>query len=324
MCMLLYFCEALHISVYVAFFCQRKLKESFKCNAVTYFRKCSCLWQAFPAEAYLYNLEFVQKSAVGMKHLHLKKNIVPTLLLPKTRANTTLRLLVSAKTQTDAPVVEAVPGEAEPDFEPSRTPRVAAAVAATPLPQPPAQVASCARGTKISGFRKVPGEASCTLSCLLRELHIPPEVHTQVYRHWHAAGGREPVFCGPLDNLGEPAKCGWQPHRKPPSGIGIFFAGCLVAPVLCLLASIKMEIFTERTFYNDQRANLVPAVNEVFQEHESRLIDDLAGTEVELAASRKTGLSNALDAPEDHLLWGDDKESEANEATTSNVGTDSD
>ncbi|KAH9372248.1 hypothetical protein HPB48_019620 [Haemaphysalis longicornis] len=51
-----------------------------------------------------------------------------------TQANTTLRLLVSAKTQTDAPVVEAVPGEAEPDFEPARTSRVAAAVAVTPLP----------------------------------------------------------------------------------------------------------------------------------------------------------------------------------------------
>ncbi|KAH9384416.1 hypothetical protein HPB48_026423 [Haemaphysalis longicornis] len=109
----------------------------------------------FPPEAYHYNLEFVQRSAVGMKHLHLKKNTVPTLLLPKTRAqvlvmqvpgasasataigpaqaNTNLRLLVSAKTQTDAPVVEAVPGEAEPDFEPARTSRVAAAVAVTPL-----------------------------------------------------------------------------------------------------------------------------------------------------------------------------------------------
>ncbi|XP_077547567.1 uncharacterized protein LOC144159741 [Haemaphysalis longicornis] len=64
---------------------------------------------------------------------------------------------------------------------------------------------------------------------------------------------------------------------------GIFFAGCLAAPVLRLLASINIQIFTERTFYNYQRAYLVPAVNEVFQEHESRLIDDLAGTEVELA-----------------------------------------
>ncbi|XP_077548979.1 uncharacterized protein LOC144162359 isoform X1 [Haemaphysalis longicornis] len=44
-----------------------------------------------------------------------------------------------------------------------------------------------------------------------------------------------------------------------------------------------MQIFTERTFYNYQRAYLVPAVNEVFQEHESRLTDDLAGTGVELA-----------------------------------------
>ncbi|KAH9372204.1 hypothetical protein HPB48_019215 [Haemaphysalis longicornis] len=40
----------------------------------------------FPPEAYLYNLEFVRTSAVGIKHLHLKKNTVPTLLLPKTRA----------------------------------------------------------------------------------------------------------------------------------------------------------------------------------------------------------------------------------------------
>ncbi|KAH9374581.1 hypothetical protein HPB48_009683 [Haemaphysalis longicornis] len=42
------------------------------------------------------------------------------------------------------------------------------------------------------------------------------------------------------------------------------------------------------------------------------------------ASFKKTGLSNAPDAPEDHLLWDDDKESEANEATTSNVGTNSD
>lgn len=49
-----------------------------------------------------------------------------------TQANTTLRLRVSAKTQTDAPVVEAT--EAEPDFGPARTPQVAAAVAVTPLP----------------------------------------------------------------------------------------------------------------------------------------------------------------------------------------------
>lgn len=41
----------------------------------------------FPPEAYLYNPEFVQRSAVGMKHLHLKKNTVPTLLLPKTRVS---------------------------------------------------------------------------------------------------------------------------------------------------------------------------------------------------------------------------------------------
>ncbi|XP_077548656.1 uncharacterized protein LOC144161992 isoform X2 [Haemaphysalis longicornis] len=36
-------------------------------------------------EAYLYNPEFVQRSAVGMKHVHLKNNTVPNLLLPKTR-----------------------------------------------------------------------------------------------------------------------------------------------------------------------------------------------------------------------------------------------
>ncbi|KAH9377310.1 hypothetical protein HPB48_013453 [Haemaphysalis longicornis] len=56
---------------------------------------------------------------------------------------------------------------------------------------------------------------------------------------------------------------------------GMFFAGCLAAPVLRLLASINMQIFTERTFYNYQRAYLVPAVK--------RLINDAAGTEVELA-----------------------------------------
>lgn len=98
------------------------------------------------------------------------------------------------------------------------------------MQQLPAPGASCARGTKISGFRKVPGEASCTLPCLLRELHILPEVHTQVHRQWHAAGGREPVLCGPLDNLGEPAKCGWQPRRKPPSGVGHLLRGLPRSP----------------------------------------------------------------------------------------------
>ncbi|KAH9375711.1 hypothetical protein HPB48_000542 [Haemaphysalis longicornis] len=99
----------------------------------------------------------------------------------------------------------------------------------------------------------------------------------------HTTGGREPVLCGPLDNLGEPAKCAWQPRRKPPSGVGHLLRGLPPATVLRLLASINMQIFTERTFYNYQRAYLVPSVNEVFQEHESTLIDDLAGTEVELA-----------------------------------------
>ncbi|KAH9378573.1 hypothetical protein HPB48_020307 [Haemaphysalis longicornis] len=57
---------------------------------------------------------------------------------------------------------------------------------------------------------------------------------------------------------------GGNPSRNLLLASGIFLSGCFTAPVLRLLASVNMQIFMERTFYNYQRAYLVPAVNEVW------------------------------------------------------------
>lgn len=57
---------------------------------------------------------FAEMRSVGTQTTAERRSIA-------TQANTTLRFRVSAKTQTDAPVEEAVPEEAEPDFETART-----------------------------------------------------------------------------------------------------------------------------------------------------------------------------------------------------------
>lgn len=44
---------------------------------------------------------------------------------------------------------------------------------------------------------------------------------------------------------------------------GVLFSGCAVAATLRCLNSIGVQTITERTFYNYQRAYLLPAINEV-------------------------------------------------------------
>ncbi|KAH9359501.1 hypothetical protein HPB48_012200 [Haemaphysalis longicornis] len=231
-----------------------------------------------------------------------------------TQANTTLWLLVSAKTQTDAPLVEAVPGEAEPDFEPARTSRVAAAVAVSPLPASfrPARCSSPrlvdeatqgTRGQDMSGDTTLASEGD--EMCQTDDPTYDPSDFSLSSDFPLGATFSSCPFCRKCTHkftvtgtqLEVVSLCSvahsttWESQPSVdgnPAGnlllaSGIFFADCLAAPVLRLLASINIQIFTERTFYNYQRAYLVPAANEVFQENESRLIDDLAGTEVELA-----------------------------------------
>ncbi|XP_077548185.1 uncharacterized protein LOC144160992 [Haemaphysalis longicornis] len=265
---------------------------------------------------------FAERRSVGTQTTPERRSIA-------TQANTTLRLLVSAKTQTDAPVVEAVPGEAEPDFEPARTSRVAAAVAVTPLPASfrPARCSSPrlvdeatqgTRGQDMSGDTTLASEgdemcqtddptydpsdfsldADFPLGATFSSSHQPQELPVHAERkflvferclekllvHCRACCESCP-FCRKCTHkftvtgtqLEVVSLCSvahsttWESQPSVggnPAGnlllaSGIFFAGCLAAPVLRLLASINIQIFTERTFYNYHRAYLVPAVNEV-------------------------------------------------------------
>ncbi|KAH7940575.1 hypothetical protein HPB49_002125 [Dermacentor silvarum] len=64
---------------------------------------------------------------------------------------------------------------------------------------------------------------------------------------------------------------------------GVLFSGCAVAATLRCLNSIGVETITERTFYNYQRAYLLPAINELFHRKQAEMASELAGLQVHLA-----------------------------------------
>ncbi|KAH9367745.1 hypothetical protein HPB48_010332 [Haemaphysalis longicornis] len=245
----------------------------------------------FPPEAYHYNLEFVQRSAVGMKHLHLKRIPCRLCYFPKhgparcssprlvdeatqgTRGqdmsgDTTLASEGDEMCQTDDPTYDPSDFSLDADFP-------LGATFSRCLEKLLVHCRACLRELPI--LRKCTHKFTVT-GTQLEVVSLCSVAHSTTWESQPSVGGN------PAGNL--------------LLASGIFFAGCLAAPVLRLLASINIQIFTERTFYNYQRAYLVPAVNEVFQEHESRLIDDLAGTEVELAASRAfAALKGIVESP---------------------------
>ncbi|KAH7946325.1 hypothetical protein HPB49_023236 [Dermacentor silvarum] len=64
---------------------------------------------------------------------------------------------------------------------------------------------------------------------------------------------------------------------------GVLFSGCAVAATLRCLNSIGVQTITERTFYNYQRAYLLPAINELFHRKQAEMASELAGLQVDLA-----------------------------------------
>ncbi|KAH7979918.1 hypothetical protein HPB49_011945 [Dermacentor silvarum] len=64
---------------------------------------------------------------------------------------------------------------------------------------------------------------------------------------------------------------------------GVLFSGCAVAATLRCLNSIGVQTITERTFYNYQRAYLLPSINELFHRKQAEMASELAGLQVDVA-----------------------------------------
>ncbi|KAH7961481.1 hypothetical protein HPB52_009362 [Rhipicephalus sanguineus] len=64
---------------------------------------------------------------------------------------------------------------------------------------------------------------------------------------------------------------------------GMLYSGCVVASTIRCLNSVGIQTITERTFYNYQRAYLLPAVKQLFLKKQSAMVDSLADMRVDLA-----------------------------------------
>ncbi|XP_064460777.1 uncharacterized protein LOC135370836 isoform X1 [Ornithodoros turicata] len=81
-----------------------------------------------------------------------------------------------------------------------------------------------------------------------------------------------------------------QPYisNKPAGNVllsaAILFSGASPTPTLRMLKLINVKIFCDHTFFNYQRGYLLPAITEVWTQHQAALLVELQGKETDLAA----------------------------------------
>ncbi|KAH6926479.1 hypothetical protein HPB50_018739 [Hyalomma asiaticum] len=64
---------------------------------------------------------------------------------------------------------------------------------------------------------------------------------------------------------------------------GMLYSGCMVAATIRCQNSIGVQTITERTFYNYQRAYLLPAIDKLFLQRQAEMVKDLADSQIDLA-----------------------------------------
>ncbi|XP_037529147.1 uncharacterized protein LOC119406472 [Rhipicephalus sanguineus] len=146
---------------------------------------------------------------------------------------------------------------------------------------------SCNRGGRVSSFRT---KVHC-----VREL--PPRTARQLPSLWQAVGDLNFSVVGTLVTVeGVREQQHKLPWRSQPlvkgSGAGagnllpaagMLYSGCVVASTIRCLNSIGIQSITERTFYNYQRAYLLPAVKQLFLKKQAAMVNSLTDLRVDLA-----------------------------------------